>query len=106
MFRFFKKKKPRTLLDDFNDAAAKMYRPLLNNKKISDEKLLDIVRLVMNSFKEAAESKGEVISGVSLTKISMKFVIVFDMCDEKFFMEHLKYEVDLYLNSGLREDYL
>ncbi len=107
MFGIFKKKKPRTLLDDFNDVIIKMYRPLLvNNKRIKDEKLLELVRVVMVSFKEAAESKGETIPGSSLTKISMKFIKVFDIMGENLFMQHLSYEIDLYLKTGLRKEYL
>ena len=63
MLGFFRKKK-RTLLDELNDATVKMYRPLLvNNKKVSDEKILEVVQTTMRAFTQAAESKGEKISG-------------------------------------------
>lgn len=106
MFGFFRKKK-RTLLDDFNDAAVKMYRPLLvHNKKISDEKILEVVQTTMRAFKQAAESKGEEIAGGVLVNISAKFVRVYDISGQEFFLEHLKYEINKYLTSGLRPDYL
>lgn len=105
MFGLFKKKK-RTLLDEFNDATVKMYRPLLvNNKKISDEKILEIVQTTMRAFTQAAESKGEKIPGSVLVNISAKFICVYDMSGQDFFLEHLKYEINKYLTEGLRPDY-
>ena len=84
-----------------------MFRPLLeNNKNLSDEKIIEIIQTVMKAFKEAAEGKGEIISGRSLINISAKFIKVYDLSGPEFFMEHLKYEINLYLTSGLREDYL
>ncbi len=100
------KKKPRTMLDEFNDMVVKMYRPLVkNNHDISDAKILEIVQAVMRVFKEASERRGENISGESLSKIASKFVVVYDTVGEEFYLEHLKYEVNLYLKSGLRDDY-
>lgn len=107
MFGLFKKKKPKTLLDDFNSTVVNIYRPhLVHNKKISDEKILEIVQTVMRAFKQAAESKGETLSGTVLMNISTQFIRVFDLSGQEFFLEHLKYEINLYLNSGLRDDYL
>lgn len=106
MFGLFKKKKPRTMLDEINDAVVKMYRPLIkNNHDISDAKILEIIQTVMRVFKEASERRGENISGDSLGKIASKFIVVYDTLGEKFYLDHLKYEVNLYLESGLREDY-
>lgn len=105
MFGFFRKKK-RTLLDDLNDATVNIYRPLLvNNKTISDEKILEIVQTTMRAFTQAADSKGEKISGDVLMNISAKFVRVYDMSGQEFFLEHLKYEIKKYLTEGLRPDY-
>lgn len=105
MFGFFRKKK-RTLLDGLNDATVNMYRPLLvNNKKISDEKILEIVQTTMRAFTQAADSKGEKIPGSVLVKISAKFICVYDMSGQEFFLEHLKYEINKYLTEGLRPDY-
>lgn len=83
-----------------------MYRPLLvNNKKISDEKILEIVQTTMRAFTQAAESKGEKIPGSVLVNISAKFICVYDMSGQDFFLEHLKYEINKYLTEGLRPDY-
>ena len=106
MFGLFKKNKPRTLLDEINDAAVKLYRPLIKkNRDISDAKILEIVQTVMRVFKEASERRGENIPGVSLNKIASKFVVVYDTLGEDFYLEHLKYDISLYLKSGLRDDY-
>lgn len=105
MFGLFRKKQ-RTALDELNDVTVKMYRPLLvNNKKISDEKILEIVQTTMRGFTQAAESKGEEISGKVLTTISAKFIVVYDMSGQEFFLEHLKYEINKYLTEGLRPEY-
>lgn len=105
MFGLFGKKK-RTALDELNDLTVRIYRPLLvNNKNISDEKILEILQTTMHAFKQAAESKGELISGTVLMKISKKFIVVYDMYGQEFFLEHLKYEINKYLNEGLRTEY-
>lgn len=106
MFGLFKKKKPRTLLDEINDAVVKLYRPLIKkNHDISDTKILEIVQTVMKVFKEASGRRGENISGDSLNKIASKFVVVYDTLGEDFYLEHLKYDISVYLKSGLRDDY-
>ena len=105
----FKKdqKKQRTLLDEFDDAVASMYRPFFtNNPNISDKKILEVVRKIMTDFKEAAEIRGEVISGKSLMKISQHLVIAYDLMGEDLFQSHLDYEKNLYIESGLRSDYV
>ncbi len=106
MFGIFKKNKPRTALEEFESNMVKMFRPLLvNNKNLSDEKILEIVETVTRAFAQAAESKGERISGEILMNIAAKFVKVYDLSGADFFMEHLKYEINLYITSGLRDDY-
>jgi hypothetical protein len=87
MFGFFKKKNPETLLDQLNASTVEMFKPILVNKKhLSDEKIIEIVQTVMRAFKEAAESKGETISGTVLINISAKFIKVFDISEPEFFM--------------------
>ena len=105
MFGLFKKK-PKTALDAVHALAIERFRPLLvNNKNLSDEKIIEIVQLVMNAFIQTAESKGETISGTSLMNISEKFIKVYDLGGLKLFRDHLEYEITLYLTSGLRDDY-
>lgn len=105
MFGLFKKRKTETILDNFNAVTAKMYRGLMREKNISDEQIIEIVQLVMKKFQSAAESKGETISGTALVNIAAKFVKVYDISSPEFFMEHLRYEINRYMTSGLRDDY-
>jgi len=108
---FFKKKKPRTMLDEVQDATVKLFRSIgeanavAPTKKLSDEKILKISQEVMTAFKEAGEQQGEHIPGGYLMTITMKFFAVYEMSGEKFYYDHLNYEINKYLNEGLREDY-
>lgn len=109
-FDFFKKKE-RTLYDDVKDSTVKIFRSIAKSSNIeqvnnlSDDKIMEIAQEVMNSFKDTAEKKGERIPGGYLLTIAMKFIIVYATADEKFYYEHLNYEIDKYMNEGLREDY-
>ncbi|MBA6348339.1 hypothetical protein [Colwellia sp. BRX8-9] len=107
MFGLFKKKKPRSILDELDSVTVNMYRPLLKHKKnTSDDKILEIVQTVMSSFQQASESKGERIPGKVLINICAHFICVYDSQNQDFFMKHVPYEINVYLNSGLRDTYL
>lgn len=104
MFGFFKKKKNN--LEKTYDVIADIYRPLLINKKqISNEKIIEIVKTVMDAFKQAADSKGEEISANYLVKVSSELLCVYDMMGQDFFLENLNYEIKKYLTDGLRLAY-
>ena len=104
MFDLFKRKKPKTLLDELNATTASLYRPLLNNRKdASDDDIMEIVQTVMRAYKAAADSKSETIPASTLLDICSHFVGVYDLKEHDFFMEHLKYEINVYLESGLRD---
>lgn len=111
LFDIFKKKEPRTMLDEVQDTTVKLFRSIgeangvAPTKKLSDEKILKISQEVMTAFKEAGEQKGEHIPGGYLMTIAMKFFAVYEMSGEEFYYEHLNYEINKYLNEGLREDY-
>ncbi len=108
---FFKKKEPWTMLDELQEATVKLFRGIGESndasptKKLSDEKILKISQEVMTAFKEAGEQKGEHIPGGYLMTIAMKFFAVYEMSGEDFYYEHLNYEINKYLQEGLREDY-
>ena len=102
MFGFFKKK--RTMLDEVNEATVKMFRPFIQ-VKMSDELILEIIQKVMTSFKEAASSKGERLSGSVLLNIAAHFVALYGTVDSKFYSDHLIYELDKYKREGLRDSY-
>ena len=108
---FFRKKEQRTMLDEVHDATVKLFRNIgeangvAPTRKLSDEKIIKISQEVMTAFKEAGEQKGEHIPGGYLMTIAMKFFAVYEMSGEKFYYEHLNYEINKYLTEGLREDY-
>lgn len=110
-FDLFKKKKERNVYDEVRDNTVKIFRNIAKSNNIeqinslSDEKIMNIAQEVMTSFKDTAEQKGEQIPGGYLLTIAMKFIIVYSTTDEKFYNEHLVYEINKYINDGLREDY-
>lgn len=101
----FKPKRPRSLLEELHSATNNYFRQYINNIEISDEDLSNYVTDIMLQFKKIAELRGETISGTSLVKISCKFVSMLDRHPREFVDEHLKYELNKYLSSGLRPDY-
>lgn len=111
LFDIFKRKEPRTILDEVQDTTVKLFRSIGESngvpptRKLSDEKILEISQEVMIAFKEAGEQKGERIPGGYLMTIAMKFFAVYEMSGEDFYYEHLNYEINKYLAEGLREDY-
>ncbi len=113
---FFKKlfgvqEKPRTVLDELHSIVIKAFRNLAKNNgtaptaKTSDTKILEIYSKVLTSFRKASETRGEFISAEILNLIAYKFFQVYETVGEDFMNEHLDYELNLYKNSGLREDY-
>lgn len=111
LFDIFKKKQTRTILDEFNEQSIKLFRSLgkangvAPTNKMSDAQILQISQEVMTAFKNASEKKGEDIPGGYLMTIAMKFFSVYEMGGEEFYYEHLNYEINKYMNEGLREDY-
>ena len=110
-FDIFKKKKKRSLYDEFQETTVKMFRSIgkANGIKeidsLSEETIMHIAQEVMTTFKNAAQEKGETIPGGYLLTIAMKFISLFAITGEQFYQEHLNYEIKKYLNEGLREDY-
>ncbi|MCB4749127.1 MAG: hypothetical protein LGB67_03530 [Sulfurovum sp.] len=111
LFDLFKKKEPRTMLNEFQETTVKLFRSIGEangvppTRKLSDKKILEISQEVMTAFKEASEEKGEHIPGGYLMTIAMKFFAIYEQFGENFYYEHLNYEVNKYINEGLREDY-
>lgn len=101
----FKPKRPRSLLEELDSVVNNIYRQYINNIEISDEELNNYVTDIMLQFKKVADLRGETISGTSLMKISRKFVLMLDTRPREWVDEHLKYELNKYLASGLRPDY-
>jgi uncharacterized protein (UPF0262 family) len=107
--------KQRTLLDEAQEVGGKLvvsaYRRFAVQQgcaptaKTSDQKIVEIYFMVCETFREAARHKGERIPALNLNSIALHFLQVHEMSGEDFLQEHLQYEVDVYLRSGLRPGY-
>jgi len=73
--------------------------------KTSDEKIIEIYKRVGTAFNEAAKQRREHIPAAYLNFIVLKFFQVYEMGGDMFLNEHLQYEVEKYLNEGLRQEY-
>jgi hypothetical protein len=112
---FGQPEKQRTLLDDVqqvtNILVVRGYRKIAvqhniaPTSKTTDQKLLEIYTMVLKAFRAASEQKGERIPATILNFISLKCFQVYEDMGEDFMREHLQYEVNKYLTSGLRQDY-
>jgi hypothetical protein len=113
--KFKKKSQPKTMLDHVLAVAAPVlvngYRSIAAANKIaptsktSDQKIIEIYQIVGSAFREASKHRNEHIPAGHLNTIVLKFFQVHEMMGETMFNDHLKYEVDKYIQEGLREDY-
>ena len=99
--------KKRSLLDEFEDNAVKLFRASVPTslQKLSDKEILKVSKEVMNAFKAAGEHRVEIIPGSVLFNIAVKFLFLYETSGRKFYLEHLEYELSRYMEYGLREDY-
>lgn len=103
--------RPETAYDQLEDLTIEMYRnhakrnDIAPTSKTYDHEILEIVKTVQTAFTEAAEQKGEHILGTYLMTINVYFLHQYENFGKEFFIEHLRYEVNKYLNEGLRDDY-
>lgn len=114
IFDFFKSKKPKNLLEEFESTALPLvvhgYREIAKRgniaptSKTSDQEIINIYQKVGSAFFEAAKKRNERIPALYLNGIALKFIQIHEMSEE-FFYEHLKYEINNYLANGLRDDY-
>lgn len=101
----------RTAYDELEDLTIEMYRNYAKRNGVAptsktyDHEILEVVKLVQTTFTKAAEQKGEHIPGVYLMTINVYFLQQYEQLGKEFFLEHLKYEVNKYINDGLRDDY-
>jgi hypothetical protein len=72
---------------------------------MSDEKIIEVYARVCKAFREASERRGERIPAVFLNRIVLYFLQCHEKFPERFFDEHLRYEVDKYMAQGLRPEY-
>lgn len=108
LFDMFKKK---TLYDEVQDVTINLFRSIGEangvspTKAMSNKLIMQIFQEVATGFKKAAEEKQEHIPGGYLMTIAMKFFSVHEQFGEKFYYEHLSYEINKYIQEGLREEY-
>ena len=106
-YDFFKKK--TTLLDAVEDVTIKGYRGLAkaNNlpptSKTSDEDILRINEEIINAYRAVESQRNEIIPATSLFAVAFHFMQVHEMKGQQFYEEHLEYEINKYLNEGLRD---
>lgn len=115
LFDRFKKKQPKTMLDKVQELAGPLivngYRQLAAangtapTAKTSDQKIIEIYQQVGSAFREASKERNEHLPAGYMNTIVFKFFQVYEMMGDTMFYEHLKYEVDKYINEGLRDDY-
>lgn len=107
LFDFFTKK--RTILDEVQDITIKGFRGLAkaNNipptSKTSDEDILRINSEIINAYRAVENKRDEVIPAKSLFAIAFHFMQVYETQGQKFYEEHLEYEIAKYLEVGLRD---
>lgn len=103
MFGFFKKKK--NLRDSLAEFIILHYRRFADGK-LSDEKIYEIVQTTMRAFKEASEAKAQIIPGNILLNISTFMVMYRSNSDDEKWLQHLKNEINHYLEYGIRDSYI
>lgn len=102
------------MLDDVQDVSSRLivkgYRGIAAQygcaptAKTTDAKIIEIYMLVTTAFHHAAKQRGEHIPASVGNHIVLKFFQVYEMMP-RHFEGHLRYEVEKYLNEGLRDDY-
>lgn len=73
--------------------------------KTSDEEIIEMYKKVGTAFHLASERRGERLSAGVKNSIVFKFLQVKEMLGADMVDAHLKYEVEKYLQSGLRDEY-
>ena len=106
-----KPEEPSSFQDKLNASLVKRLRGIgeYNNtaptENISDEKIIEIYTVICTSFRKASLEKQERIPADNLNTIAMKFFKVYEEFGESFMQEHLEYELNKYVNEGLRPEY-
>ena len=81
------------------------YNNTAPSSKTTDEKIIEIYRLICSSFREQSKLRNEHIKANCLNTIALKFFNVYEEFGEDFMKEHLEYELKKYKNEGLRPEY-
>lgn len=81
------------------------YNNTAPSSKTTEEKIIEIYRLICSSFREQSELRNEHIKANCLNTIALKFFNVYEEFGEDFMKVHLEYELKKYAIEGLRTDY-
>ena len=73
--------------------------------KTSDEEIFTLYQRVGTAFHVVAEERGERLNAGIKNNIALYFYQAFEALTPEFFEEHLRYELNRYRQSGLRETY-
>lgn len=112
---FGRPEKKRTMLDEVQEIGGKLivggYRELAAQNgcaptsKTSDQQIVEMYKKVGTAFRQVAIQRGELIPAGVLNHIVLKFLQIRETYGDNMVDEHLKYELEKYLNEGLRPDY-
>ena len=78
---------------------------LAPTNKTSDVEILMVYKTIVSQFHKAADIRGEYIPAVNLNYITLQFLQIYEFFGKECFKEHLDYQLQYYLDNGLREDY-
>lgn len=78
---------------------------LAPTNKTSDNEILKVYRIVLTSFRKEAQKRKEHIPALNINYIAFTLLQVYEHMGEKFFLEHLNYQLNYYSQNGLRDDY-
>lgn len=110
--------KPKTALDAVQETIARFmaarYRQMSSfsheeyapTTKTSDQEIINIYKKVCTAYWNASNQRGEQIAIEVINAITWKFLQVYEKVGNEFMSEHLDYEIEKYLNEGLRPDYV
>lgn len=80
-------------------------RNISPSNEMSDEEIIMIYRVVIDKFKIAAEGKNTLIPTANLNRIALIFMQIYEQFGDEHCLNHLNYEIEKYLEEGLRADY-
>ena len=106
---------PKTLFDEIQDTAGKLivggYRSLAASQgcaptsATSDRSIIEIYSRVGTAFRQVSEQRGEVLPAGVINNIVFRFLQINEKMGRSMMDSHLEYELEKYLNEGLRPDY-
>ena len=113
--KIFGELKPKSLFDEVQDTAGKLivggYRRLSSSQgcaptaATSDKVIIEVYSKVGTAFRQVSEQRGEILPAGIINNIVWKFLQINEKMGSSMMDSHLDYELEKYLNEGLRPDY-